>query len=338
MVSSLCAAGLALALLAPQDPPIGGSTTSAPNPAAGSGEPSGIRYDANGYPIVPDEPAPRSIVPLPAMNPAPTYESRPGLPADGARRQTADVEAASDRRTSTASGMELGSPLLDVFQFTRSPGAFKALGGVQVFWRVTIFGGQGEVLGMREITQVADCSFAERDRLEYETDGRVYGRADGSAFAERQGMPWPSDVDRAGPELALFGMHLRAPWCFGDGISYVVLATDTVDRPGERLRRVLLERRPLNGSSLIGPELDPRPRDRFELVFEPGTGRPRELVHRFASSGLARRLVFEDWRDELGIRMPFRRIYVDETQKRTTMLEVLNVSRRPVTERMFRLH
>lgn len=332
MVSSLVATMLFCAVAGAQDPPAPAGKQPAPRSKVGLG----IEIDARGWPVVPDEPDRASVLPAPPRtgreraSPASPPMAAPLVEASGARstRDSAPI----------ASGMELGSPLLDVFQYTRSPAAFKALGGRQIWWRVTIYGPQGEVLGIREVTHVADCAFAERDRLEYENDGRAFGRSGTSVFAERQGMPWPTDAERGGHELALFGLQLRAPFCFGDGITYAVLSTGTVDRPGERLRRVLIERRPLQGTDLIGPVLDPRPRDRFELIYEPGTGKPRELVHRFASSGLARRLVFDDWRDESGVKIPFRRVYIDETLKKTTMLEILNIARERCTERTFRLH
>ena len=61
-------------------------------------------------------------------------------------------------------------------------------------------------------------------------------------------------------------------------------------------------------------------------------------MHRFASSGLTRRVRFEDWREESGVRLPFRRVYVDENMRRTTMLEILNIASQRVNERTFRLH
>jgi hypothetical protein len=233
--------------------------------------------------------------------------------------------------------MELGSPLLEVFPFVRSPGAWKALGGQTIWWRVTILGPQGEKLGVRELTHTADCAFAERDRVEYE-DGRVYGRSGATVFASKQGMPWPTLTEAAGHELALFGLQLRLPWCFGDGIGYGVVARGTVDRAGERLARIVLERRPPAGSEVVGPELDPAPRDRFELLYDPTSGAPREFVHRFASSGQSRRVLLEDWREYDGVRLPYRRVYVDEAQRPTTTLEITRIERASVGDRDFRLH
>lgn len=312
-----------------------------PKPRAAGKRGLGVQFDGRGWPDVPEPVAPLRIGPAGsgsagadpnAWRPRPQRERSKGVASSAnAGARTGNAEPAR----ATASGMALGSPLLDVFQFTRSPQAFKNLGGQQIWWRVTIYGDGGEILGIREITHIADCSFAERDRVEYDTDGRVFGRNGGSVFAERQGMPWPTDAERGRHELALFGTHLRMPWCFGDSITYSVLSSDTVDRPGERLRRVRLERRPMQGSSLIGPQIDTRPRDQFEIVFEPGTGKPREFVHRFAAGG-GRRVLLEDWREERGVRIPYRRIYVDDTLKKTTMLEILSIEPQRVAASQFR--
>jgi hypothetical protein len=223
-----------------------------------------------------------------------------------------------------------------VFQNSRAPGVFKALGGVSVWWRVTIHGASGEEIGVREVTQVADCGFAQRDRLQH-ADGRVYGRSGASVFAERQGMPWPTLAESAEHELALFGTHLRLPWCFADSTLFVVKTRDTFERAGETLRRIVVERRP-PGGDVIGPEAEPKPADRFELLYEPSSGQLREFVHRFVGSMQTRRVLLEDWQEVESVRMPFRRVYVDETLRRTTVLEVLRVERVRVGERDFRLH
>ncbi|MBX3464083.1 MAG: hypothetical protein KF830_12995 [Planctomycetes bacterium] len=302
---------------------VGMAQGTAPPPAPPGAAPSGpgaVRFDSGGWPILADDPAPAA------------GRASPALATEAARPAAA------------ASGMQLGSPLLDVFQATRSPAAFRALGGVVVWWRLSIFGAQGEVIGMRELTHTADCGAAERDRLEL-ADGRVYGRSGASVFAERQGMPWPTLADAAQHELALFGLHLRLPWCFGDGAAFAVVGRDTVTRGGDALLRIQLERRPPAGADPIGPEATPPPRDRYELLVEPSTGLPREFVHRFAASAQSRRVRLEDWRDvTLGdaraggaVRLPFRRVYVDEAQRPTTQLEILRLEPAKLAERDFRL-
>jgi len=332
--------GVLLGAMVQQVPPATKPAAQPQTPPAAESRVSNVQFDTNGWPIVADTPSPaKPAAPAgEAARPAGQRAGSEGAAAPTPLAEPTPVDAQSQRSMpALASGMELGSPLLEVFQFVRSPGAFKALAGQQIWWRITIYGAQGEVIGVRELTHTADCTFAERDRLEYEGH-RIYGRSGASVFAERQGMPWPTDAEAAGHELGLFGLHLRMPWCFGDPMSYVVVSRGAFDRSNERLQRIVLERRLQSTLEVVGPEIDPRPRDRFELLYEPTTGTPREFVHRFASSGQTRRVVLEDWREVEGVRMPHRRIYVDETLRQTTMLEMLRIERAPVTDRDFRLH
>jgi len=302
-----------------------------------------VQFDSSGWPIVegdlPPTPAPKPAAPAPTGESRSTTTTSTSTTAAGRAETNGSVtvsETTGEAPNGLVSGTRLGSPLLDVFESTRSPGAFKALGGVVVWWRLTTYGAQGEVIGVREVTHTADCAFAERDRLEY-GDGRVYGRSGASVFAERGGMPWPTANDTAQAELALFGAHLRMPWCFGDATTFVVVGRDTATRSGDQLARVVVERRPPVGSEIIGPELDPQPRDRFELLYEPSGGALREFVHRFANSLQTRRVLLEDWRDVSGVRMPHRRVYVDESLRQTTTLEMLRIEQQRTNERDFRL-
>ena len=335
--------GVFLGVLLPQQqPPATKPAPVQPAPSATEARVGNVQFDANGWPIVADTPqramptAPlgETASPPTAKRPAAAANAEAPVPADS---NPADAGSQRVVAAALASGMELGSPLLEVFQFVRSPGAFKALAGQTIWWRITIFGGQGEKIGVRELTHTADCAFAERDRVEYE-DQRIYGRSGATVFAEKQGMPWPTLAEAAGHELSLFGLHLRMPWCFGDGMSYMVVSRGAVDRADERLARIVLERRLSSSLEVVGPEIDPRPRDRYELIYEPSTGTPREFVHRFASSGQTRRVLLEDWREVEGVRMPHRRVYVDETMRQTTTLELLRIERASVSDRDFRLH
>ncbi len=322
---------------AQQEPPRPAGQGAAPG-ATPAGRPASlnpIQYDANGYPVLPDGPALGART-FGAGRPAATATPPPAPAGEAARPAAADAGTRGPAR-SVGSGMEFDSPLLDVFQYVKAPGAWKALGGRTLWWRVTVYGVQGEIIGRRELTHVVDCAFAERDRLEWE-NGRIYGRSAQAVFAEQNGMPWPTLAEAAGHELALFGLHARLPWCFHDAVAYAVLQRDTAQREGEALTRVVLERRPGAAAELIGPDPDPRPRDRFEILYEPTTGRPREFVHRFANSLETRRVLLEDWQDVDGVRMPFRRVYVDADGRQTTMLEVLRVEPARVAERTFRLH
>lgn len=312
----------------------------AQEPARPAGKPAtppsrGVQYDSSGWPIVAE--------PVHTADPAPGPEVRVvrDTGRTGAEPAAANANASATEREPAptpglASGMALGSPLLELFQAQRSPAAFRALGGVVVWWRLTIYGAQGEVIGVRELTHTADCAFAERDRIEYQ-DGRVYGRSGASVFAQRQGMPWPTLAEAAEQELMLFGLQLRLPWCLADGVGYAVVGKDAIDRGGELLQRVVVERRAADGSEGIGPQLDSKPRDRFELVYEAGTGQLREFTHRFASSLQTRRVLLEDWREVGGVRLPFRRIYVDGNQRQTTALEILRIETKRANDRDFRL-
>ncbi|MBL8749065.1 MAG: hypothetical protein JNK78_07895 [Planctomycetes bacterium] len=295
-----------------------------------------VQFDSSGWPIV-DEPAATNVPP-----PAPAVETKKGDAKVGTKAPPAstsvvkDAEQPAEPLPKLVSGTQLGSPLLDVYQFVHAPAAFRELGGVQAWWRLSTYGAQGEVIGVREITHTADCAFAERDRLEL-ADGRVYGRSGASVFAERNGMPWPTLTETAQQDLLLFGLHLRMPWCFGDATTFVVVGKDNVVRSGETLARVTVERRPAIESETLGPEVDPAPRDRFELLYEPSNGAPREFVHRLACSKETRRVLLEDWREISGVKMPFRRVYVDEALRQTTTIELLRIESSRTSDRDFRL-
>jgi len=342
-------------------PAAAGSAASKPvaNPAP-SGESLGPRIDAStGWPIfsgLPTAPtsAPPSAAPVADGTGVPAAgnagrgnvggsDARKGEAGavgtafdafDGNREARAQGPAADV--PALASGTQLGSPLLDVYKSVGGVEAFRGLEGCVVWWRVSTFGEQGEAIGLREVTHTADCRYAERDRLEFQ-DGRIYGRLGAQVFAELRGMPWPTLNDPASQDLMLFGLHLRAPWCFGDVNVFMVVGKDFVDRSGERLLRITLERRPPASLEVVGPELDAKPRDRFELLCEPSSGRPRELVHRFACSLATRRVLLEDWRSVENVQMPFRRVYVDEAMRTKTTLEILRFERQRASERDFRL-
>lgn len=312
-----------------------GANATTTSSSAGSPRVSTVQFDAQGWPIVAeDRPAAQSP---PVADPAAKAVAE-SKPANKGTDPTppAPLAEPTPPTPALASGTQLGSPLLDVFQNVHAPAACKELGGVVVWWRLSTYGAQGEVIGVRELTHTADLAFAERDRIEYQ-DGRVYGRSGASVFAERGGMPWPTLNDSAQHELALFGTHLRLPWCFGDATTYAVVGRDTVTRSGDTLARILLERRPPAGTETFGPELDPVPRDRFELLYEPSNGALREFVHRFAAGMQTRRILLEDWREVGGVRMPFRRVYVDESLRQTTTLELLRFEQQRTSERDFRL-
>lgn len=340
----------------------------APKPAPAGETSLGASFDAStGWPIATGLPTANTPAPAPttatndgvaapaagtpgqagwhdARRPAAASGGSPFEAFDGERRPPPQrapgsqepVAAPTPDVPALASGTQLGSPLLDVYKSVGGVEAFRGLEGCVVWWRVSTFGEQGEAIGLREVTHTVDCRYAERDRLEFQ-DGRIYGRVGAQVFAELRGMPWPTLNEPAGQDLMLFGLQLRTPWCFGDANLFMVVAKDFVDRSGERMLRIVLERRPPSAMEIVGPELDAKPRDRFELLCEPSSGRPRELVHRFACSLATRRVLLEDWREVENVRVPFRRVYVDEAMRTKTTLEILRLERQRTNERDFRL-
>lgn len=353
----LAAAGARAA--APQGPGQGGGQTtnaareqsggkgSASNAGAVPGTPGGsaetgvnpIRFHASsGWPIVPSNvPRPSFLAPTRTPPTAPPRSPNAAPKAETPPQPTPLGETATVRGTAPiASGMDFGSPLLDVYQSVRAPGAFRALGGRTLRWRLTVHGPQGESIGSREVTHVLDCGSSSRDRLEYE-DGKVFGRSGKVVFASRQGLPWPTLQELAEQELERFSLHARAPWCFGDAREYAVLKRERVTRDGRACTAVLIERIPADAANDIGPSPDVAPRDTFEVVSDLATGEPLELTHCYGKGRQKRRVLLADWRELDGVRMPYRRSYVDEAGRPTLTLELLDALPTTVGERMFRL-
>lgn len=264
--------------------------------------PSGVQYDSNGWPLV-TEPVRRAAVPE-------------------VRREPADLARPGGETVMVSSPGDASAQLGDVFQVIRSPGAFRSLGGVHVCWQLTVYGPKGETIGTRELTHRADLNQMERDRLEY--GDRVFGCAGGVVFAARGPVPWPTLQESAVHELRFYGMLLRAPWLFADSSAFAVVGRDQVQRSGERLTRLKIERRPDTRSELFGPESQPKPRDRFELLCDAAM-QPRELVYQFASSGQSRRMLLEDWREVAGVRLSHRRILVDGEGRQTTEIVIKSI-------------
>jgi hypothetical protein len=336
-------AGNAAAPVKPNGTPIPrtAAPTPKPAPAASATRMQNVPLDpATGWPVASDD---STATPAgPAGETARTPRGAAGDAKAGKGRGDAGAASGAKGRADDAqplvSGTQLGSPLLDVYQAVQGPGAWKQIGGVVVWWRVTVYGADGEPLGVRELTHTADTAFLERDRLEH-TDGRTFGRLAAQVYSERAGMPMPTLAETAEKELMLFGMQLRMPWLFGDANAFTVVGREIEERGGERLRKIVLEQRPPAGSEVIGPELDAKPRDRFEIVYDPSTGLPQQLVHRFACSLQTRRVLLEDWRefDGIPVKVPARRVYVDESMRPTTTLEILRMTPQRVSERDFRL-
>jgi hypothetical protein len=329
----------------PQKPPFTGpgAGSAATSPASGATKIPRVKYDGRGWPVgINQSNAATSarVTSKAASRPTPqeplkTRQS-PSKKATGAENAKDILVAAASEDNPLASGMQLDSPMHEIFRATRSPGALRAMGGVEVWWRLTIHGTHGEVIGIREITQTADCSFAARDRLEFK-DSRIFARIGRNVTAQKGGIPWASLSDDASIQLELFGMHLRLPWSFGEGKRYAIVRREVAARRGEDLVKLKLQQRPSPSTDIFGPNANPIARDKFELLYEPSTGLPREFVHQFAATGQRRRVLLEEWKEQYGVRMPWRRIYVDDAGRPTTTMEILEIKKRRVSERDFRL-
>ncbi|MFT4513590.1 MAG: hypothetical protein ACI89X_000917 [Planctomycetota bacterium] len=298
-----------------------------------------VRFGANGWPIGLGKAKPAAAPAAKTKRPSRAKSGRASRRTETANAEpkTNDVLVAQGTAADPlASGMQLDSPMHEVFRATRSPGALQAIGGVEVFWRLTIHGTHGEIIGYRDITHIADLRNPSRDRLE-DNKGRVFTRNGTQVHAQRNEIPYETLLAEATSQLQLFGMHLRMPWCFGEGQRYAVMRREVAQRRNESLVKLQLRRRAPANEVVFGPEANPKTRDQFELLFEPTTGLPRELVHRFASSGQKRNVLLDDWQDEHGVKMPRRRTYIDAAGHPTTTIELRRITRRRVSDRDFRL-
>ncbi len=291
-----------------------------PSPRPAAPEVVGTRFDDRGWPIVETPPA------QPDLEVATRTRTTPrSMPA------TAPAAVAADHRDNASSSLEA------TFAAVGSARAFRSLGGLTIWWRVTVHGPQGETIGIREVTHFCDPSTSDRDRLEF-ADGRVCGRLGPTVFAERHGLPWPTLVEASTQDLALFGIHARLPWVFADQQAYSEVAATPAGSDPAGGARVRLRQRTEDGR--IGPDPEPRQLgDQFELGLPASGAVPSEFVQQFVCSGERRRVLLEDWRPVGAVTMPFRRIYVDGAGRPTTTLVILRVEPgQAVAERDFRLH
>jgi hypothetical protein len=208
-----------------------------------------------------------------------------------------------------------------VFVAVHQPADLAALGGVTLVLRITLFDHRGEELGSREIHHEADLAYPDRDRLWF-SDGRVYGRIGKAVNAQRFHKPWPVLDDEARDELELYGVLLRMPWLFADAESFVVFPTQNDNWRGEDLVRIPIERRPVQ-SLVLGPQRNPVPVDRFELLYD-DTFIPRQLVFRLAATGVTRRVLLQDFREVGGVRIPWRRTFLVEDDRVAMVMKVVS--------------
>lgn len=276
--------------------------------------------EGTGWPAIGTESLPRTQSPEVVV---------PSLARPGSERPVPAMPAAPAGEIAPSRGIAAGLP---------PASAFRSLGGIAIWWRLTVFGPQGESMATREFAQRLDASVSDRDRLEF-PDGRVYGRLGPAVFAQRNRMPWLTLVEPATHELDLFGQHARLPYGLADGQRWLAVGNRREQHGSETWEVACFEGRPASGAETVGPSVDPAPKvDRFELCSPAAGGLPREFRIVLAAAGQARRVRLEDWRDVAGVPIPFRRIYVDETGRPTTQLEVLRFEPgAAATDRDFRL-
>lgn len=311
------------------------SAAVAPGPAPAAVPPKprslGPSYDPNtGWPLPP--PSAVDVADVPVQPP-------PAMPAGERSLSSATPSPTAPAVPSTVRPRNSdGSPLVAVFATVGTTAAFLQCGGVVVRWRLRVLGPAGEEVGSRELVHHADFAHGDRDRIEFE-DGRIYLRSGGVVAAFRHGTPWPTLVESAADELALFGLHLRLPWAFVDPNAYAIVGQQPGGPgSGANVRRILLQRIVRGAGDRIGPELESPATDRFELWVDAGSGLPTQFGHTLQGSRESRRVLLDDYRDVDGIKLPFRRTYVDAAGRPTTVLELLRCDvRQAVGERSFKL-
>lgn len=216
-------------------------------------------------------------------------------------------EAPAASRTKPQENLDLGSALLDVFQRVGHPSALTGVGALVVKMRVTVFDSYGAELAVREMVHEADLSAQSRDRLNFTAAQKSYGRDGGAIWVVHHGMDWPALEQEAREELELFGLLLRAPWCFADTQRFIVFPRETVVADGRRLAKIRIETRG-EGDDLIGPRDRKPSTDAYEVLCPTDSYEPTELRILRANGG-KRTVKLLDWREVGGVRMPMRRVF-----------------------------
>jgi hypothetical protein len=288
----------------------------AQSPQGQSTQPSvprlGVEFDKNGWPVDAGRPAQsastrkddKPVVVVP--QPAPMGESKP-IAAEAPAQSAPSAPSAT---TSFASS--LGS--------AGEPALFRSLGVVRLQWRIRLFGSDGAVLAERDVVQLTDTADPERERLEF-SDGRIYARVNGRVQAQRHGVPWPTLEPQAAEELDRFALHARFPWVLCDAAKFVAVPTvpssDPADRGASRWRF-----QAASGADSVGPPIVGAVVPFVEVVAADPTAGMSELRHGVTGSSITRRARLEDWREVHGLRIPFRRSYLDEQGKKNCVLEL----------------
>ena len=289
----------------------------AQSPQGQSTQPSaprlGVEFDKNGWPVDAGRTAPSASprveeklrVAVPQA--APLGESKPSPAA-------AEIQAVLPATPAAGSFSScLGS--------VGEPAIFRSLGVVRLQWRIRVLGSDGAVLAEREVVQFTDTADPGRERLEF-SDGRIYVRENGRVQAQRHGVPWPTLEPQAAEELDRFALHARFPWLLCDAAKYVavpaVTSADAADRGASRWRF-----QAAGNADSVGPPIVATAVPYVEVVAADPAAGMSELRHGITGSSTTRRARLEDWRELHGLRLPFRRSYLDEQGRKNCVLELI---------------
>ena len=323
MHALLTATLLGSCLVAQQVP--GGSPAAAPSEQSPKRSLNPVKYDGFGWPTV-------GAGDVQAA-PAPAGETKAAVSSGAVQRRDGGATVEAAKHSAELSAGMANQALLDIYRKVGTPGQQQTLGGCDATWRLTVHGEDGSVLGERIYHHVSDSATPARDRLVY--GDRVFVRDGDAVQAGSGGVRYESLQTLAARELELFGMHLRAPWSFADSEQFRVVQQDMVARRGVRLGRLVFERASAGEAK---PARSSANTEQFVLLYDPLAHLPRELEHRFAGTQQRRRVLLEDWQELMpGVRFPCRRVYVDELLRPTTTIELMDLRKRPVRAREFKL-
>lgn len=276
-----------------------------------------IGVDENGWPIF----AQGKTQARPGVSGRSDFETQPRPIQAG---QIAGADSAgpvvTDEDSEAADPMRLGSPLREVFTRQGYPSDMRELGGVLAWYRFTLRGHNGAVIGSREVEHHADMRRADRDLLKMSSGQKTYGRDGASVFAYLDRMRMESYEDEARDELELLGLLLRFPWGFADGERYVVGEKQYLTVAGQAMVLIPIRAKRSIDASLPGASVD-----RFEILCAADSMEPRELRYTLAATGQSRRLRFSEYRQVGGVRIPFRREFLDGVGSPSLILEILSM-------------
>lgn len=298
MLATLCTL---LSLAAPQEAP----QPSTQEPAAR------VRTDARGWPVL--QPS-KSAAQAPPTGTSTDFVDVPAAPPGAA----AGVPV--DRPTALPST----SPLHELFARVGQPADLARLEGVVARLQFHVFDHRGIELAARTVFHEADLRVADRDRLVFDGEKRIFGRDGAAVWAEMHGMMWPALEAQARRELELLGTLVRLPWIFADADRWIVFAGEAVERDGTPYWRLRIEAKN-NAPESIGPSPVVVPRDRFDLYCEPTTREPRRLEYRLADGSGLRRVDLLGQQAFGPVRIPTRWVFVRGDGTKALEIEVVRI-------------